>query len=89
MAIGVTIIAALVFIGWLIIRGVKVKSVKAHFFSYGVAVISGVFTYAYFLSLDFPELIKIVVSIVLGIILIVVAALLQRRVAARPDKSPR
>jgi hypothetical protein len=89
MAIGVAIIAALALIGWLIFRSVKGKSLTAHFVSYGIAVIAGVFTYAYFLSLDFPELIKIVVSIVLGIILIVVAALLQRRIAARTDKSPR
>ena len=87
MAIGVAIIAALALIGWLIFRLMKGKSLTAHFVSYGIAVIAGVFTYAYFLSLDFPELIKIVVSIVLGIILIVLAALLQRRIAARPDKS--
>jgi hypothetical protein len=46
--------------------------------------VAGVFTYAYFLSMDFPQLIKIVASILLGIILIVVAALLQRR---QPSKS--
>jgi hypothetical protein len=83
MAIGIAVLAALAFIGWLIFRAVKDKAVKAHFVSYGVAVVAGIFTYAYFLSLDFPQLIKIVASILLGIILIVVAALLQRRVAGR------
>jgi hypothetical protein len=86
MVIAVAVLAALAFIGWLIFRAVKAKSVKAHFVSYGVAVIAGVFTYAYFLTLDFPKLIKIVVSILLGIVLIVLAALLQRRMASRAQK---
>jgi hypothetical protein len=83
MVIGVAVLAALAFIGWIVFRAVKARSVKAHFISYGVAVVAGVFTYAYFLSMDFSQLIKIVVSIILGIILIVVAALYQRHVAGR------
>jgi hypothetical protein len=86
MAISIAVLAALAFIGWLIFRAVKGRSLKAHFFSYGVAVISGIFTYGYFLSLDFSKLIKIVVSIVLGIVLIVLAALLQRRAVERSQK---
>jgi hypothetical protein len=84
MAVAVAVLASLAFIGWIIYRAVKEKSVKAHFVSYGLAVIAGVFTYAYFLSMDLPQLIKIVVSILLGIILIIVAALYQRRIAGRP-----
>jgi hypothetical protein len=83
MAIAVAVLAGLAFIGWLIYRAVKEKSVKAHFVSYGVAIVAGVFTYAYFLSMDFPQLIKIISSILLGIILIVSAALYQRRIAGR------
>jgi hypothetical protein len=83
MAAVVAVLACLAFIGWIIYRAVKEKSIKAHFVSYGVAVVAGVFTYAYFLSMDFPQLIKIVVSILLGIILIVTGALLQRRMASR------
>jgi len=83
MATAVAVLASLAFIGWIIYRAVKVKSVKAHQVSYGIAVIAGVYAYAYFLSMDFSQLIKIVVSIVLGIVLIVIAALLQRRVASR------
>jgi len=78
MPIAVAVLAALAFIAWIIYRAVKDKTVKAHFVSYGVAIVAGVFTYAYFLSMDFPQLIKIVVSIVLGIILIIVGALYQR-----------
>jgi hypothetical protein len=79
MVIGVALLAALAFIGWLIVWAIKAKSVKAHSISYGIAIVAGVFTYAYFLSLDFPQLIKIVASIVLGIILIIFGALYQRR----------
>jgi hypothetical protein len=84
MATAVAVLASLAFIGWIIFRAVKEKSIKAHFVSYGVAVVAGVFTYAYFLSMDFPQLIKIVVSILLGIILIVIGALYQRRLARKP-----
>jgi hypothetical protein len=81
--ITIAVLATLAFIVWIIVRAVRVKTIKAHFVSYGIAVIAGIFTYAYFLSLDFPQLLKIVVSIVLGIILIVLGALYQRRLAAR------
>ena len=83
MAVTVAVLASLAFIVWFIIRAVKEKSVKAHFVSYGVAVVAGVFTYAYFLSMDFPELIKIVISIFLGIILIIIGGLYARRLASR------
>ena len=83
--VAVAVLASLAFIGWIIYRAVKVKSVKAHLVSYGVAVVAGVFTYAYFLSLDvIPQLIRIVASIFLGIILIVIAALRQRRQPSKP-----
>ena len=84
MATAVAVLASLAFIGWIIFRAVKDKAIKAHFVSYGVAVVAGVFTYAYFLSMDFPQLIKIVISILLGIILIVVGALYQRRQTGKP-----
>ena len=83
MATAVAVLASLAFIGWIIYRAVKEKSIKAHMVSYGVAIIAGVFTYAYFLGMDLPQLIKIVASIILGIILIIVAALLQRRLTSR------
>ena len=79
MAITVAILAALGFIGWVIYRAVKGKPIKAHVISYAVACVTGVFTLAYFLGMDIPQLIKIVVSILLGIALIFVAAWLQRR----------
>jgi membrane glycosyltransferase len=86
----IVVLAAGAFIGWVIYRAIKGRfSIKAHHMSYGVAIVAGVFTYAYFLSMDFSQLIKIVASILLGIILIVVAALYQRHIAGRSSKSSR
>jgi hypothetical protein len=81
----VAVFAALILIGWVIYRAIRGKPIKAHMISYGIACVAGVFTYAYFLSIDFPELIKIVVSIVLGIILILIGALYQRRASHRSE----
>ena len=85
MAATVAVLATLGFIGWLIYRAVKGKQVKAHHITYGIAVVTGIFTYGFFLSMDMPQLLKIVVSILLGIALIILAAYLQRR---QPGSSP-
>jgi len=79
MAITVAILASLGFIGWVIYRAVKGKPIKAHVISYAVACVTGVFTLAFFLGMDIPQLVKIVASIFLGMVLIVLAAYLQRR----------
>ena len=84
MLTAVAVLASMTFIGWLIFRTVRQQTVRAHTVSRALAYIAGVFTFAFFLSMDIPELIKIVVSILLGIALIVLAALLQRH---QPDKS--
>lgn len=75
----VAILASLAFIGWLIYRAVKGKRFKAHNITYGLACVAGVFTFAFFLNMDMPQLIKVVVSIFLGMVLIFMAAYLQRR----------
>ena len=81
MGIVITIatFAILGFIGWLIYRAVKGRPVKAHHVTYGIAVITGIYTYGFFLSMNMLQPVKILVSIILGIALIVLAALLQRR----------
>ena len=84
MLTAVAVLASVAFIGWLIFRTVRQKTVRAHTVSRALAYVAGVFTFGFFLSMDIPELIKIVISILLGIALIVLAALLQRR---QPDKS--
>ena len=66
-------------IGWLIYRAVKGRQVKAHHIAYGIAVVTGIFTYGFFLSMNILSPVKILVSILLGMALIVLAAFLQRR----------
>ena len=81
MGIVITIatFAILGFIGWLIYRAVRGRQVKAHHITYGIAVITGIFTYGFFLSMNILQPVKIVVSIFLGMVLILLAAYLQRR----------
>ena len=79
MLTAVAVLASLAFFGWLIYRAVKGKQIKAHTVSYGLACIAGVYTYAFFLSMDIPQLVKVLVSILLGIVLIILAAYLQLR----------
>ena len=71
------------FIGCLVYRAVKgelkVKQIKAHNIAYGISVVTGIFTYIFFLSMDMPQLFKIVASIILGVGLIFLAAYIQRR----------
>ena len=79
MATAIAILASLAFLGWLIYRAIKGKPFKAYSVTYGVACVAGIFTLAFFLSMDIPQLVKILVSILLGVALIVLAAYLQRR----------
>ena len=81
MGIVITIatFAILGFIGWLIYRAVRGRQVKAHHVTYGISVITGIYTYGFFLSMNMPQPVKILVSILLGVALIVLAAYLQRR----------
>ncbi|MFC2007619.1 hypothetical protein ACFLVB_03365 [Chloroflexota bacterium] len=75
----VAVLASLTFIGWLIYRAVRQKEVKAHTIARAIAYLAGIYTFAYFLSMDIPRLIHVVVSILLGAALIFLAAYLQRR----------
>ena len=78
MLTAVAVVASLAFFGWLIFRAVKQKPVRAHTISHAIAYVAGVFTFAFFLGMDIPQLVKIMVSIFLGMVLIVLAAYLQR-----------
>ena len=79
MLTAVAVLASLALIGWLIYRGVKQKPIRAHTVVRAIAYLAGLYTFAFFLSMDFPLLIKVVVSIVLGAALIVIGATIQRR----------
>ena len=77
--VAVAVLASLAFIGWLIYQAIRQKQVRAHTVSRALACLAGVYTYAFFLGMDIPQLLKVVVSILLGILLIILAAFLQRR----------
>ena len=79
MLIVVAVLASLAFIGWLIYRAVKQKPIRAHTVTRVLAYVAGIYTFAFFLSMDIPQLVKIMVSILLGALLIVLAAYIQRR----------
>ncbi|MFC2072579.1 hypothetical protein ACFLUU_07780 [Chloroflexota bacterium] len=79
IVITIAVLAILGFIGWLIYRAIRRIQVKAHHITYGIAVITGIYTYGFFLSMNILPPIKILVSILLGIVLIVLAAYIQRR----------
>ena len=83
MATTLAVLASLVVIGWLIVRTAKGKPFKAHVAAYGLACVAGIFTLAFFLSMEIPQLIKIVVSILLGVVLIIVGSYFQHRRQAR------
>ena len=74
------ILGAIVFIGWLIWRAAKKGPIKASIVMYGLSCLAGIFTFAFFLSMDIPEMVKILVCIVLGAAMIFVAAWSQRRI---------
>ena len=79
MLTAVGVIIGLAFIGWLIWHAAKRKPIKAHVVMYGLAILAGVFTFAFFLNMDLSKMFKILVSILLGVALIFIAAWLQRR----------
>jgi len=79
MLTAVAVLASLALIGWLIYRGGRQKPIRAHHVIRAIAYLTGLYTFGFFLSMDFPLLIKVVVSIVLGAVLIVIGATIQRR----------
>ncbi len=83
MAVAVAILATLGFIAWFIVWAIKEGGIRAHSVSFGMAIIAAIMTYAYFLSMDLPQLVKILVSIILGITFIIVGAIFARRLAGK------
>lgn len=79
MLTAIAVILSLAFIGWLIWRGVRRKPIKAHIVMYGLSCLAGIFTLAFFLTMDILRIVKVLVCIILGAILIFLAAWQQRR----------
>ena len=85
MLTAVAVLASLAFIGWLVYRAIRQKPIKAHTIVRALAYVTGLYTFAFFLSMNIPLLIQVVVSILFGAVLIVLGASLQRR--RQPGKS--
>ena len=79
MLIAIAVLLSLTFIGWLIWWAVTRRPIKAHVLMYLLATLAGIFTLAFFLSMEIPTIIKVVVSIILGATLIFLAAYQQRQ----------
>ena len=79
MLTAIAVLLSLTFIGWLIWWAVRRKPIKAHVLMYLLSTLAGVYTLAFFLSMDIPTILKVVVSIILGATLIFLAAYSQRQ----------
>ena len=79
MLAAIAVLLSLAFIGWLIWWAVTKRSFRAHVLMYLLSTLAGVYTLAFFLSMNIPTIIKVVVAIILGIFLIFLAAYLQRQ----------
>jgi hypothetical protein len=79
MLTAIAVLLSLAFIGWLIWWAIKRKPIKAHLVMYWLSILAGIYTLAFFLSMDIQLIIKVILCIVLGIVSIFLAAHLQRR----------
>jgi len=81
MLIALGVILSVGFVGWLAWRAVRRKQpIKAHLVMYGLSALAGIFTIAFFMTMEgIPRIVKVLVAIVLGAVLIFVAARQQRR----------
>ena len=73
------IVLSIAFIVWLIRRAAKKKVIKAYMVLYGLSCMAGIFTLAFFLTMDISTTIKILACIIFGGVLIFLAARLQQR----------
>ena len=77
--IAIAVLASLAFAGWLISLAIRKKPIKAHTVCHGLATVAAIFTYSFFLGMNLPDLLKIILSIILGLVLIFLAASLEQR----------
>ena len=79
MFIALAIILAGGFVGWLIWRAVKGKKIRVHLVMYGLSTLSGIYSIIFFMNMDLPTIAKVLTAIILGGVLISIAARQQRR----------
>ena len=79
MFIALAIILAAGFVGWLIWRAVKGKQIRVHLVMYGLCALSGIYSIVFFMNMDVLTIAKVLTAIILGGVLISIAARQQRR----------
>jgi tryptophan-rich sensory protein len=78
MVLGIALSAG--FVGWLVFwRAIRRKPISAHLVMYGLSALAGIFTIAFFMTMDIPRIAKVLGAIVLGAVLIFLAARQQRQ----------
>ncbi len=87
MLIALAVILSAGFVGWLIWRAVKGKPIKVHLVMNGLATLASIYTIAFFMTMDIPTIAKVLGVIVLGGVLIYLAARMQRREQAGKTSS--
>ncbi len=85
MLAAIAVLLSMAFAGWLIWLAAKRRPIRAYMIMYALSWLTGVFAIAFFLSIDIDRMLKILVSIVLGAILIILAANIQRRQPGQPE----
>jgi len=79
MLIALAIVLSVGFVGWLIWRAVKKKPIKLHMVMYGLSALAGIFSLAFFMTMDIPTIAKVLSAITLGGVLIYLASRRQQR----------
>jgi len=87
MLMFIAILLAAAFIGWIVYAAAKRKQLKIYVDMYWLSSLAGIFTVAFFMTMDIPKIVKILVGIVLGVVFISLAAYLQRRRQPRRRRS--
>lgn len=86
MLTAIAVVLSLVFIGWLIWLAARKKPISAHFLMYMLSTLTGVYSLAFFFSMNIEIILKVLVSIVVGAFLIFLAASQQSKQPEQPDK---
>jgi len=79
MLAGIAALLVMVFAAYLIFQTLNGRFPRLHVILYLLSALSGVYTLTYFLSMGISFVVKVAVSIVLGIVLILIATSLKRR----------
>jgi hypothetical protein len=79
MLIGIAALLAMSFIAFLIFQALNGRFPKLHVILYMLSALAGVFSFVYFLGMDGNAIIKVTVSIVLGVVLIFFASSIHWR----------